>query len=340
MKRVNRFLILTLTLSLLITSCENEDVPAVTKGILSYKVSSSNIGRSCLSIFFPSETIGYATTEGGSIYKTSDGGLSWNKLNISSPVPLRTSYFLNNVIGYAFGGKSGCSPSPCEPYGSIAYKTIDGGKTWQRLIIPYKWSELSSTHFVNETIGVAVGKGMSIKTSDGGKSWHQLAIDGTNLVSQISFTNQNIGYALNSGSLFKTNNGGGTWTDISVNDEKLTYSFCFLNDTLGYASSANNLYKTKDGGGSWTLVDGVENFIHYVHFLNEELGITLSQRSLNGGVFTIPQWTHIVRFTKDGGQTWTTFEYGQQEFNERCLYARHNIIYSLGSEKIFKLTIE
>lgn len=340
MKRVVGFLILTLTLSLMISSCENEEIPSVPKGTLSYKVSSSNIGRSCLSIYFPSETIGFATTEGGFIYKTSDGGITWNKLNISSPVPLRTSYFLNKDIGYAFGGNSGCSPSPCEPFGSIAYKTKDGGKTWQRLSIPYEWSELSSTHFVNENTGIAVGKGLNIKTSDGGKSWNQVTIDAKNLVSQISFTNQNIGYALNSGSLFKTNNGGGFWKDISINDEKLSYAFCFLNDTLGYAASANNLFKTKDGGDNWILVDGVENFIYYVHFFNEELGITLSQRSLNGGAFSIPQWRHIVRFTKDGGQTWTTFEYEQLEFNERCVYAKHNIIYSLGYDKIFKLIIE
>lgn len=340
MKSINPFLILTVTVALILTSCVKEELPSITKGILSYKVGRSNIRRNCLSIFFPHETIGYATTEGGSIYKTTDGGITWNKLNISSPVPLRTTYFINKDVGYAFGGNSGCSPSPCEPYGSIAYKTINGGKTWQILVIPYKWSELSSTYFVNESTGIAVGKGMSIKTSDGGKSWQNLTVDGKDLIAQISFTNQNIGYALNSGVLFRTDNGGGSWKDISINDEKLTYAFCFLNDTLGYASSANNLFKTEDGGGSWILVDGVENFIHYVHFLNEEMGITLSQRSINGVVFTIPQWRHFVRFTKDGGQTWTTFEYEQQEFNERCLYAKHNIIYSLGYDKIFKLIIE
>ena len=51
-------------------------------------------------------------------------------------------------------------------------------------------------------------------------------------------------------------------------------------------------------------------------------------------------WKHVVKFTNDGGQTWTTKELEQEELNERCLFAKENIIYSLSYDKIIKLIIE
>src|SRR5690606_11931600 len=105
------------------------------------------IKRNCNSLFFVNQMIGYAT-QGGEVFKTSNGGEKWNKLNIASPVPLKSFYFLNKDVGYVFGGNSGCSPSPCNPYGSIAYKTSNGGETWLRQNIPYERSSLNSAYFV------------------------------------------------------------------------------------------------------------------------------------------------------------------------------------------------
>ncbi|HEY5592332.1 MAG TPA: hypothetical protein VIK55_15120 [Paludibacter sp.] len=342
MKSINPFLILTLTVAFLFTSCKNEGLPLVTQGILAYEVSNSNINRYCTSLFLQSKTIGYATTQEGEVFKTTDGGEKWNKLNISSPVPLSASYFLNKDFGYVFGGEAACSPSPCEPYGSVAYKTTNGGRTWQRQSIPYEWSKLYSAYIFSENDGIAVGLGLCIKTSNGGQTWQSFTI-GKNNISKISFLNQNVGYALDlMGGFFKTEDGGQSWKDISINNEKMTFDFCFINETTGYANNSNKLLKTMDGGNSWNMIDTLENSVNSIYFVNEKSGMILSKKFQNdSGIMGISNpWKHVVKFTNDGGQTWTTKELEQEELNERCLFAKENIIYSLSYDKIIKLIIE
>ncbi len=341
MKNNNRLLLLIFAFSSIMASCEKENFVVEYHGELKYEVFNSNINRNCTSIFFLNSEIGYATTQDGDVFKTSNGGGKWNKLNISSPVPLRTSNFVNKNIGYIFGGESSCSPSPCEPFGSIAYKTSNGGKTWQKQNIPYKWSKLSSAYFFDEQNGIAAGLGLCIKTSNGGKTWQQFSISEKTVVSKISFTSQNVGYSNNLGYLYKTNDGGISWNNISVNDSNLTTDFFFVNDEIGYVSETNKLFKTANGGNSWNLIDTMEYSIFNIHFVNENLGVILSRRYLsddNG--FASPPMKHIIKQTKDGGQNWTISEFDENEFNERCIYAKENIIYSLGYDKVFKITIE
>ncbi len=341
MNNLNPFILATLILAFLSVSCEKEELPWVTNGILTYEVSNSNINKNCTSLFFQSKTIGYATTQDGEIFKTNDGGKNWYQLNISSPVPLRTLYFITKDIGYVFGGKENCSPSPCEPFGSIAYKTTNGGRTWQRQNIPNVWSKLNSAYFFNENNGMAVGLGLCIKTTDGGKTWQQFTMNNKTVVSKISFANQETGYALNLGGLYKTNDGGESWRDIGIDNNKMTFDFYFINEKLGYANDLNEILKTIDGGESWSLIDSLENPVNFIHFANEKNGVTLSKRYLSSNWnFDGPPWKHVVRYTNNGGQTWITLEYEEEELNERCLFAKDNVVYSLGYNKIYKLRIE
>ncbi len=341
MKYINRVLPFILAAIVFISSCVEENFPAEYLGEMKYEVYSSNINRNCISLFFLNEEIGYATTQEGEVFKTSNGGIKWKKLEILSPVPLRTSCFLNKDVGYVFGGKSGCSPSPCEPFGSIAYKTSDGGESWQKQNIPYKWSRLNSAYFFNENNGVAVGLGLCIKTSNGGITWQSITV-GKNNLSKILFLNQNVGYALDlMGGFYKTEDRGESWKDVIIGDNKNTSQFFFINEESGFASGSNKLLKTTDGGNSWNVIDSLKNSINFIHFVNENSGVTISKRyASDGGGFAPTPFKHVIKQTNDGGQTWTLTEYDENEFNERCLYAKENIIYSLGYDKVFKLKIE
>lgn len=341
MKNIKILLALATIIAISLISCKNDDKLLGTQGILRFESNSSNIDEWCTSLFFNSETEGYATTQDGEIFKTMDGGEKWVLMNSASSVPLRTIYFLNKDIGYAFGGESKCSPSPCEPSGSVAFKTINGGKSWQRQNVPYKWSELNSAYFFNANNGIAVGLGLCIKTSNGGITWQSFTI-GKNNISKISFANRNVGYALDlMGGFFKTEDSGLSWKNISVSEDKITLDFCFISDKIGYANDLNKLLKTTDGGKSWNLIATAENSINYIYFVNEDSGIILSKKYLNeSGMGFYNPWKHIVQLTNDGGQTWSTQELGEEELNERCLFSKDNIIYSLSQDKIIKLIIE
>lgn len=341
MKSINGLLPIILTVTFFVTSCEKENFLTEFQGELIFETLNSDIERNCTSVFFQNSTTGYATTQEGEVFKTSNGGENWEKLSISSPAPLRTSYFPSKNIGYVFGGKSSCSPSPCEPFGSIVYKTSNGGKTWQRQSVPYEWSRLNSAHFFDEKNGIVAGLGLCIKTSDGGQTWRSFTI-GRNNISKIIFPNNNIGYALDlMGGFYKTEDGGESWKDIIIEDNKMTSEFCFINDKLGYANYSNKLYKTSNGGNSWNLIDSMENSINHIHFVNEKSGIIIGKKYLSDGWgFAPPPAIHVVKQTNDGGETWTITEFEENDFNERCLYSKDNITYSLGYDKIVKLKIE
>jgi photosystem II stability/assembly factor-like uncharacterized protein len=309
------------------------------KGTVGYSSDSSNIKEWCNSLFFYTKKIGYATTQSGEIFKTTDGGERWKLLGEISTVSLNTIFFVNSCVGYASGGKSNCSPSPCTPYGSVVYKTIDGGKSWIKQSVPYAWSELNSTWFFTEKIGLVVGLGLSIKTSDGGNTWQAFTAGNKNNMRKISFVSSNVGHCLSlTGNLFRTEDMGITWKNVIVSDDYHTSDFCFTSENIGYANNLKNLMKTTDGGYTWDLIYTANESIEYIYFITENIGIILGYE--NGGIGDFDYYNIKIQITKDGGKTWSDQILDQWDFNSNCLFAKDNIIYSLSYDKIRKLIIK
>ena len=70
---------------------------------------------------FPTNQIGYCLISGSvnKIYKSTDGGYSWQKLPFEVPIGVRSLAFQDENIGWQSSGK-------------VIYKTTDGGNTWQK----------------------------------------------------------------------------------------------------------------------------------------------------------------------------------------------------------------
>lgn len=108
-------------------------------------------------IQFVNLTIGFARDGYKRIYKTSDGGKSWN-ISFESNDQLQSLYFVNEKIGYCVGNNAG------------GYKTIDGGATWQKMELSYGY--YTNVKFYNANVGFACEDyGKIYQTSDGGISW-------------------------------------------------------------------------------------------------------------------------------------------------------------------------
>jgi photosystem II stability/assembly factor-like uncharacterized protein len=337
MKKRTWLFILSFIINLFLFSCtkyENQ----VLNGIISYKSDSSNINEWCSSLFFVSATDGFATVYDGKVYKTEDGGIHWSLLNSVSTLPLSGTYFIDKNIGYAFGGKAGCSPYPCNVPGSVLFKTINSGKTWTKQNIPYARAEFNSAYFFNENSGFIVGLGQCLKTNNGGGSWQSVTI-GNNNISKICFKSQKIGYCISlMGDLLKTEDGGQTWNEIIVEDTLGTSCISFINENTGYVIHKNNLLKTIDGGSTWESIQPNDYSTFYVHFINENTGLIIQRKYISNGF--IAHFNFLVQLTLDGGKTWSTKELGEQDFNSACIFSKGNTIYSLSYDKIFTLTIE
>lgn len=105
-------------------------------------------------IYFPTELTGY-TVGGGSMARTTDGGLSWTTTTTPSNADANSIFFLNEEIGYI--GTNGI------------YKTTDAGVTWT-LIAP--GNNVVSVYFYDELTGFAAhSNGQVSGTTDGGETW-------------------------------------------------------------------------------------------------------------------------------------------------------------------------
>jgi photosystem II stability/assembly factor-like uncharacterized protein len=340
MKSFNFLVILFSSITISFLSCSKEDLSKST-GVLNYESQISNINEWCSSLYFISKQTGYSTTQNGKIYKTVDGGQNWTLFNTETAMPLNGAFFINESTGYIFGGKANCSPTPCNVPGSIMLKTSNEGKTWERQTVPYSWSELNSAYFFDENSGLVVGLGLCIRTTNGGKTWESLTI-GRNNISKIVFKDHEIGYAQDlMGGLFRTEDAGQSWKSIIINESKSTTDFCFVDESIGFAINNNQLYKTSDRGKSWKLIETSENAVGYTFFSTEKTGIVIGKKYSDSGILDFySPYKYIVQLTNDGGEKWLTKEFAQDEFNDRCLFLKDNIIYSLGYNKIFKLTFE
>lgn len=138
------------------------------------------------SVFFINTTVGFMTVNGDGIFKTSDGGVHWQKKSGSSD--LNSIYFPSDSIGYAVGDS--------------IFKTTDAGNTWHLQYNPNS-TLFYSVYFTDTNTGYVVGgdgfnTGVIVKTIDGGVNW-TLSLSNTYTFSSVHFPSTNIGYVCGQG---------------------------------------------------------------------------------------------------------------------------------------------
>lgn len=110
---------------------------------------------------FINDNEGWIADDAGTLFHTSDAGLSWN--SISSDINFLNLVFINAQFGYGITEDA-------------AYKTKDGGTTWSTLSLPAKIG--TSIYFLDNQTGFISGFGEIYKTTDGGDSWTTVSTEG------------------------------------------------------------------------------------------------------------------------------------------------------------------
>lgn len=238
-------------------------------------------------IFFLNQNVGYISGRYGSIYKTSDQGISWAPLESGVNETLYSIYFLNNLIGLAAGTN-----------GTII-KTTSGDTIWSELNsgTTYNLYSLYLTQSTNG--GYAVGdEGTILKINSGGNEIYPIesgtteplfdvfivsdtvafivgfngtilkiqSVTGINVVlpvasgvttplNRVFFTTESIGYiAGDRGVMLKTTNRGATWYPQYIATSNNLQALTFNNQETGYtAGSGVSILKTTNGGGGVIL---------------------------------------------------------------------------------------
>jgi len=198
------------------------------------------------------------------IYKTTNGGQTWNQEISGTPYCYFSSHFINANTGVVVGD--------C---GSLR-KTTNGGNVW------YGCNSGTSDYlydvcFVNQTTGFSVGfVGQIIKTMDGGDNWSQLIQLGSSL-NGVCFLNETTGYVVgNEGKLLKTTDCGGSWQIISLGLSYNLNDIFLVNQNIIYITGSGGVVlKTVNGGQNWTQQNiGLPNISLDTYFINEQTGFT------------------------------------------------------------------
>ena len=301
---------------LLFNACSKKnDQPAVTGPVMPTTPDTLTAGWSKIGdlpntvpltdVFFTDVSNGYATSELG-IYKSSDGGVSWNNINTDpsfiniaaigtkATFVKQDSYFYNTqnngasilktllppapgISGYVLNDCFYSSANTCYMCSNrYIFKSTNGGIAFDTI---FRFvSSLNNTQtlfFVNDQEGWASKGDTLFKTMDGGLTWNHSLMKGTYSNTQpIFFPTPNTGYVGSRDTMFKTNNAGNTWQILpKIEPGYQIQDIDFVNSLVGYCCTRNRIYKTTDGGNSWTKVVGLggKNLTE-IHFLDENHG--------------------------------------------------------------------
>lgn len=238
------------------------------------------------SIHFINDSIGFAGGDFLRIYRTVNGGDTWQRLpQDGSNLPyhevhrpaIRTIDFANATDGYYVGG---------ENYEvGVIYRTKDQGLTWQFDTIRH---ELRGLSLVDATTSAISGHGYVGISTDGGESYSQKRYDGDFFVAVQMLSNTEILMAGQDGGIYRSTNAGDDWEKVLKSNapfrKRRAFNDLKMQNDYGYAVGNDGLVMfTGDRGKNWERknLDTEKNLFHIAYE-----GNTAYVSSEDGTVFT------------------------------------------------------
>lgn len=212
-------------------------------------------------IDFPSSSVGYIGGDSALLFKTTDGGQSWNEVSHSG---LTTSIF-HSIIELQFVSEEIGFASTNSANG-VFFKTVDGGVNWTSIdTMTNGFCFVDAMYMFNETNGVFGGKGCfsgSIIERLNNNSFEPTNITMQNGVylgiSDIDFWDENNGIAASRSKYFyRTTDGGETWDTIPTDlTSGRTSGVRYVSQDTLVASYSNQIVSygilvSTDGGLTW-----------------------------------------------------------------------------------------
>jgi photosystem II stability/assembly factor-like uncharacterized protein len=216
----------------------------------------------------------------GLIWRTQDGGDTWQPQKSGTILPLRGVSFSDTKNGWAVGDQ-----------GTIIH-TADGGNTWAKQESGIK-EHLQKVNFLTAQKGFAIGVFASfLRTKDGGQTWEDIS-------QQIKEPEKEVNWFIDGAGAEQPVEDEVEAEDFDVLEEGMPVLEPLLNDIF-FVDSQNgwivaeesNVFHTKDGGETWFKGEtGSKEDLFGVFFKDTQEGwIT----GLNG----------LLLHTSDGGATW------------------------------------
>jgi len=241
-----------------------------TNGGNNWQILNSNTIQNLRDIWMVNDT-GYACGFMGTILKTTNRGLIWQSIGGISFQNFYTIIFPeNSQVGYVFGAQG------------EAYRTMDGGQTWEPMILGIT-NTVYACHFLNNNFGFVVTEGgMVLKTEDGGNIWQILPQPTNQTLRSIWAVNETIIYVCgNNGALFKTTNGGRQWLNMSLSTPAILYGIIFPNSPdTGYICGRGGLFGRTFDGRVWNTYNINDTDFFAIHFPINRVGFVCGRNGI------------------------------------------------------------
>ncbi len=254
---------------------------------------------------------------GSGIWKTSDGGDSWEQQNAAGYTTSGSFvdgvHFFDANVGVSFG-----DPAPVPTTFEI-YRTTDGGANWTSVTSPTitsgDYGYNSGFTYFGDNIWFGTARGKIYRSTNQGATWTKINSPITDFGGSLTaasgkmyFSDANNGIligntlsGITAGStitarkLYKTTNGGTTWTAGVVYTQPYTYNISYIPGTTRLvgngvtgtgASAVQSTGYSDDNGTTWTEYDNGTQRTS-IAFLNANLGWAggFNTDEVTGGIF-------------------------------------------------------
>jgi photosystem II stability/assembly factor-like uncharacterized protein len=200
----------------------------------------------------------FVGTNGTGLYRSTDNGTSWVKLNINSN--------FDNIQAIA-NGSNGIIYTGCGTVGGQSigiFRSTDNGNQWSLILSLYQYNYVYSLFVnLNGTLIVSTQDSGIVRTTNNGITWDSVRVEPASSFVEIP-----------SGEIFCTNVGGSEYGVSKSTDEGQTWNqvntglpdsatVCIASNLLGelYAGHSTGIYHSLNSGNTWNKISN--NFSSY-----------------------------------------------------------------------------
>lgn len=290
----------------------------------SWSLQTSGVTARLRGVSAVNERVAWASGSGATVLRTSDGGATWRKLNVTSEaLDFRDIDAIDPQTAYVLSIGNGPA--------SRIYKTTDAGATWT---LQFKNENpkafLDAMSFWDANNGIVFGDSIDgqfyiLLTDNGGRTWSPVpttvlppalenegafAASGTN-IAVFGKTHAWIGTGAGAKArVLRTTDRGRSWqvadTPLAAGQSAGIFSIAFRDAKHGVVAggdyrkeseAVDNLAVTNDGGATWKLVKGLSGYRSVVTYVPGKKIPALVALGPSGGDYSL-----------DDGQKWSPIE--------------------------------
>jgi photosystem II stability/assembly factor-like uncharacterized protein len=332
----------------LITSCKKDDI--ITNGAtlpfennnIKIVLVTTSAPLSIRDIYFFNASTGFAVSNDGKIYKTTNNGITWD-LKYTNPIvnqPFFQILFTDANVGYVVGGSNSCGGTGCVPPGGLILKTTDGGNNWTKILQASSFEEFVSisSSSSGDLFAISNGtKGRIYKSTNDGIDW--TTIDSLNFNLHKIFFADNFGYCSGmNGKVIRSSDNGTTWTLNTTFTANYATDIKFINGN-GFCIADNQVvYKTTDNGNNWTQSLYHQSSSFVLNPLTANSCLVFGASAYSGGDFGT--WSGKIIQTTTAGNNWTETELKEIEPIRYTSFYSTTEGYAVAGSKLLKIKVK